>query len=248
MRKIPCSLAAFAALTSVGYAADLPARKEAPPVFASAPAFSWTGFYVGLNAGGAWNTSAWSDPAVPPVFASFNTNGSGFLGGGQLGYLYQTGQFVIGAEGQIDFTSMTGTTPSNGLATGPCFSAAGGVRSCNTKQTWVGSLNLRAGIAADRFLIYGTGGVAFTNYAFKFTVVAPATAGSWSGGQRAGWDIGGGVEYALTNNWIIGAEYKYYDFGRANGVCTGTGAIGGCPILGFRETESVLTARVNYKF
>ena len=105
-----------------------------------------------------------------------------------------------------------------------------------------------------------TGGVAFTNYKFSATQIPPAIipgTATWGGGARTGWNLGVGAEYALTNNWSIGAEWKYYNFGTKNGACA-SGVAGLCANYGFfgpatvrtnfRETENALTARVNYRF
>jgi outer membrane immunogenic protein len=103
---------AIAALTAVGtvaaQAADLPTRKEAPaPVFVPPP-FTWTGFYVGLNAGGIWSSGSRSATLFDPNYATdggvlnaafpggLGNGNAGFIGGGQAGYNWQTGAFVLG--------------------------------------------------------------------------------------------------------------------------------------------------------
>ena len=116
--RLMASIAA-AALTAVGaiaaQAADLPTRKEAPaPVFVPPP-FTWTGFYVGLNAGGIWGTGGTQTTlynAGFPLLTTYWPNGSlgggqsGFIGGGQAGYNWQTGMFVLGVETDFDWTSL----------------------------------------------------------------------------------------------------------------------------------------------
>ena len=100
--------AAFAA-----QAADLPTRKEAPaPVFVPPP-FTWTGFYIGLNAGGIWGSGSVSStlyangfPFLATEWPGGNFGGSqtGFLGGAQAGYNWQSGAFVFGVETDFDWT------------------------------------------------------------------------------------------------------------------------------------------------
>ncbi len=235
MRSILLVSAAATALTAgAAIAADLPNR-SAPPVFAAPIArsanFDWTGFYAGLNAGYGWNTSRWTAVA-PTVFTAFNNDGNGFVGGGQAGFNWQMNQFVFGLEGQLKYAGTRGSSL--------CAGTAGTV--CRTKQEWIGDIDARAGFAADRALIYATGGVAFTNYSFSNPTPA-ITAQTWGAGSRTGWTVGGGIDYAVTNNWIAGIEYKYYDFGSATSNSTPAGTI-----VRFKESESTLLGRISYKF
>ncbi len=227
MRRFVVALVSVTALSiGAASAADMPVK--APAVIASAP-YNWTGFYIGVNAGGAWNQSAWIDPAG--VNATFNTNGSSFLFGGHAGYNFQMGAMVLGVEGDVQWVRIN--------ANNQCLAVVGSV--CNTTQNAIGSIRGRIGYAGiDRVLLYATGGVAFTNYSFAETA---ALIQNWGSSSRAGWTIGGGIEYAMTKNWILGAQYSYYDFGsKTNG-----GGIGPVNVT-FKETESTLTARLSYKF
>lgn len=228
---IASSLGAVAMATSfTAMAADLPSRVAAPaPVLAAVPvAFSWSGFYAGLNAGYGWNYSRWS-PAAPPVFAAFRADADGFVGGGHVGFNWQMGQFVAGVEGMLDYSDMSGSAQ--------CSTFPGTV--CRTRQDWLGDINLKLGFAVDRALIYGTGGIAFTN--FKLTQPVGAPPADFGSHSRTGWTIGAGVDYAFTNNWVAGLQYKYYDFGSFNGSAAGTN-------VRFRETDHVLLAKISYMF
>lgn len=219
------AVALLLSTTSV-FAADLaPAPVEPIAPIAYAP-FDWTGFYVGVNVGGAWNDSKWSGFAAP----SFNTNGSGVIYGGQIGYNYQINQFVLGLEGDFNGSSVDKKNQ--------CSNVAGSV--CRTEQNWLGSIRARAGYAFDRLLIYGTGGVAFTDYDFSQTAALPQ---SWGSGSRTGWTAGLGVEYAITDHITAGVEWKYYDFGRK----TGSGGVAPAAVR-FNETENTVIAKLNYKF
>jgi outer membrane immunogenic protein len=230
MRKLLLASVAAAALSAPAFAADLPARSAPPAFTAPVPiAFSWTGFYAGLDAGYGWNESSWRNVGAP-VFANFNTDGDGFVGGGHIGYNYQINQFVVGLEGMINFTDIRGSALCSGVVG----------TNCRTKQDWLADINVRAGFAIDRALIYATGGVAFTEYGFDQTV-APTV--SWGNSSRTGWTIGVGLDYAITNNWIAGVQYKYYDFDSTtrNSSPAGTN-------VNFRNTENVILARISYKF
>lgn len=228
---IASSLGAVAMATSVtAMAADLPSRVAAPaPVLAPvAVAFSWSGFYAGLNGGYGWNNSRWS-PSAPPVFATFRADADGFVGGAQVGFNWQMGSLVAGVEGMLDYSDMSGSAQ--------CSTFAGTV--CRTRQDWLGDINLKLGFAVDRALIYGTGGIAFTN--FKLTQPVGAPPANFGSHSRTGWTVGVGIDYALTNNWVAGLQYKYYDFGSFNSTAAGTN-------VRFRETDRVLLAKISYMF
>jgi outer membrane immunogenic protein len=234
MKKFILAAAIFPLFSFAAFAADLPNTKG-PPTFAPPPpppAWTWTGFYVGVNAGGAFlDSHAASVPGLPP-FAPFSMNGSGFMGGGQAGFNYQFGQFVAGVEVGGDGLTVRGHNQ--------CSTTLG--TDCVTHQSVVGTFEGRFGFTPiDRVLIYGTGGGAVTR--FSFAQDLPAFQG-WNAGTRAGWTAGGGVEYAIPGtSLIVGVEYKFYDFGTMHGV----GGVAPTTI-DFRETESSVVGRLSYKF
>src|ERR1700684_936405 len=163
MKRILIASALALAAAAPAFAADLPPAAaplpRAPVAYVPAPpVFSWTGFYVGLNAGGAFGNSSWTTPAG--AVSSFSTIGA--LAGAQIGGNYQIGQFVIGAEGDIDWQNLRGAT-----ASGVCAPAA--IGGCAAASNWIATIRGRAGFAADRTLFYVTGGGAFAN-------VKPSTA------------------------------------------------------------------------
>src|SRR5215510_7635377 len=98
MKKILLALSAMAIGTAAASAADMPYKAPPPPL----PVFSWTGFYIGANIGGAWTNNRWTDTLFLTNFNNNNNNGR-FIGGGQIGGNYQIGQFVIGAEWDFDW-------------------------------------------------------------------------------------------------------------------------------------------------
>jgi outer membrane immunogenic protein len=246
MKKHVLSFLAATALTAVGVsaasAADLPVRAAPPaPVIAAVPVFTWTGFYVGVNAGYAWGSNNHNNDGFGSVFvpagtfpggfattsgtlsgfgAARNRNNDGFAGGGQVGYNWQFGSWVIGAETDIQGIAgnnhnndFFGVTPTFATATGPGLPPGvvvvpgGGVRNLD----WFGTVRLRAGVAFDRALIYATGGFAYGggggNNNFVF---------SNGSSTRTGWTVGGGVEYAFTNNWTAKIEGLYVNLGSGN--------------------------------
>jgi outer membrane immunogenic protein len=163
---------------------------KAPPVVA-APAYNWSGFYIGANGGGGWGTSNWNSAG--------SLNVSGAIIGGTAGVNWQMGHAVLGLEGDVDWSNLKGTTTS-------AFCPAG----CTTNNDWLATVRGRAGYAFDRFLPYVTGGVAVGD----IKASTPGFAGATQ--TNAGWTAGGGVELALTNNWTAKAEYLHVDLGNMN--------------------------------
>jgi outer membrane immunogenic protein len=201
------------AMAGPSSAADLPRGPyitKAPMYYA--PVFTWTGFYVGANAGYAWGNAAW---AGGPSFGT-----QGWLGGGTLGYNLQSGSFVWGLEGDIDY--------STNKATNPC---------CTTRNTWLGTARGRIGYALDRFMPYATGGAAFGGV--KMT---PAGGGSVTD-TRVGWTAGAGVEWAFLGAWSAKIEYLYVDLGSAD--CS----VAACGVTTkVKFNTNMIRTGVNYRF
>ncbi len=175
MKKILLSSVALLGLATGAVAADLPSRRAPAPIIAAAPIFTWTGFYVGVNAG-----YGWSDDDFDSVDLADNDDDGGFVGGAQVGYNYQIGSFVVGLEGDIQYAD---------------FGREGAfvvddVTYDIDRSDWFGTVRARAGVAFDRALIYATGGFAFAD-------------------DSNGWTVGGGVEYAFTNNLSAKIEGLY---------------------------------------
>ncbi|HEY4982925.1 MAG TPA: outer membrane protein [Pseudolabrys sp.] len=205
-------------------AADIPRRQAMParaPVYVTPP-YSWTGFYVGINGGGGWGHSDWSNR-----FGTADAKLSGGLVGGTLGYNYQVGQAVFGLEGDIDWSNIRGTA-SNGLCAGI---------NCETRNNWLGTARGRLGYAVDRFMPYVTGGAAFGD--IKAT---PAGFGSTTT-TKTGWTVGGGIEAALAGPWTAKLEYLYVDLGK--GSC-GAAVCGTATDVNFRT--NIVRAGLNYRF
>ena len=184
--------ALLAGVASSALAADLPSKKGPPPApVAYAPAFSWTGFYIGANTG--W---AFADPS-----SSNMPNASGGMIGGQAGYNYQIGQFVGGVEADLDYNA---ASHSHSTALG-------------TNKLSVGTMTterVRAGVAMDRALLFVTGGYAGVDVRGSFNNTSGLTGAQtvW----RNGGVIGAGLEYAFTNNISAKAEYLYMPFSSAS--------------------------------
>jgi outer membrane immunogenic protein len=184
------------AMSGAASAADIqrPVYK-APPAGVVAAPYDWTGFYVGGHVGYGWANKSWQDG-----FGLFGISheATGFLGGGQAGFNYQVGQFVFGVEGDMSWSGMSGST--NAFAS-----------TFNTDVDWTATLTGRAGLAFDRWLVYGKGGVAWARD--RFSTNFYTFPGTEVTDTRIGWTAGAGVEYAFAPQWSAKLEYNYMDFG-----------------------------------
>jgi len=200
------------------HAADLSVAPlyKAPPV-APLPAYNWSGFYLGVNGGGGWGSSNWSNAG------SFDLSGGQV--GGTAGLNWQAGHMVLGLEGDVDWSGVRGTGPA--LCPG-----------CATNNDWLATVRGRAGYAFDRFMPFVTGGLAVGD----IRATAPGFAGATQ--TNAGWTVGGGLEFALSNNWTAKAEYLHVDLGNMNCGFSCGAAAGNSVSL----REDIVRGGVNYRF
>jgi outer membrane immunogenic protein len=230
------ALAAVAALPA--RAADLTLPRGIPATSGYIPAqFFWTGFYLGAGIGGAFGTSTFTDPFSG---ATASPSLKGFLVSGVMGVNYQINAVVIGVES--DFTG----TFAKGSATVAVPPAPVTFDTLTTDVFWTGSVTGRVGWAFDRLLVYGKGGVGFSYD--RDTVDQSRSGGSAIGSTyRAGWTVGGGVEYALTEHWTGRLEYDYFKFPSKGFTFQGNTipTIGG-GLVGFNLNE--IKAIMAYKF
>lgn len=233
----------LAVLSGTALAADLPYRRA--PLVAVPAAFTWTGFYVGLNAGGALSDPSFTFGPGPTFGNAFPTlpvgspsarltrDSSSFTGGVQTGYNFQIGSFVFGEESDVNYLNMS-QRGSAAFAV-PAAVAPGGTfnTSLRSRVEGLSTHRLRVGFTPfERMLVYGTVGIAVAEV--RSTSVstfspAPGAAFDFIGRDstyRAGWVAGGGVEYALTNTVSLRGEYLHVDLGRESFASVGNGAAG----------------------
>jgi outer membrane immunogenic protein len=244
MRALLLSTVALATLAGSAFAADLPSRKEAPVYVAPPPAFSWTGFYVGADIGGAFASTSLTDTVLGLTSHSLDT--SGVMGGGYIGYNYQLNQnFVLGVEGDFQGTSASANygwnvaPPPINVAVLPSTNY-----SAKTSLDWLAAINGRVGVSYDRALFYAIGGAAWAGTSSSLTAVDSTGLFLWSGSKSdtlSGFDVGAGVEYAFTPNWVGRVEYRYYDFGNYNLIPVGQ-------VTPFRLDTSVNSVRVGLAY
>jgi outer membrane immunogenic protein len=226
--------------TGSAFAADL---RVPPPAYEPGP-YNWTGCYIGINAGGGYHTSSLLD------FDFTSGGGIGAVAGGQIGCNYQIKRFVVGIEGEGDWSDVN--TTLNEAETG--FSD-----NFTSKNKYNASAALRVGYAFDRLLAYSKIGVAVGGFSWSLTeneTTAPALSTTAAAAQTlAGLLLGIGFEYAITDRVSAKVEYDYMNFGDPTvsfaGSCTGAGcAVGGLPSLSETSNEVVQMVKVglNYKF
>lgn len=244
MRRLLLGSAALTAMSVAAFAADLPARGPAvapAPVYV-APIFTWTGFYVGLNAGVGFNSGSnnglravalpGADPAIIDAVDYVNAglvgvnrddNNAGFTGGAQIGYNWQFGAMVLGLEADINYLDRSRKNRDfTVVGTGDYQGYELDVTQGGGGSNWFGTIRPRIGVAFDRTMVYATGGLAYggshnrngavTLYDANDDVVA-----RWEGrrsGSNWGWTIGAGVEHAFSNNFSLKLEYLYVDLDR----------------------------------
>ena len=178
-RALFCATALLVA--TAAQAADLPRRQA--PAFVPPPSFTWTGFYLGLNAGviGADFSKA----------ARFIDGKAGFTGGVTAGYNHQISNIVLGIEGDYNYSGAGGRGPSPLVP----LLVRGELNS-------FGTIRGRLGVAFDRALLYGTGGYAFGNTKIDGGILGGSA-------TQHGYAVGGGLEYAFTQSISAKAEYLY---------------------------------------
>jgi outer membrane immunogenic protein len=216
MKKILLASVALFGFAGAASAADLPARAAPPvaPIIAAAPIFTWTGFYVGVNAGYGFVND---DRIFDPVFGYVgDDNEGGFVGGGQVGYNYQIGSFVVGLETDIQYADLGSRYRYNAALPG---------YEEDDSDDWFGTVRARAGVAFGQALIYATGGFAYAD-------------------NGNGWTVGGGLEYAFTPNLSAKIEGLYVNLDADDNVY-GPGATGGSDNSEFGVVRAGLNFRFN---
>jgi outer membrane immunogenic protein len=202
------------------------------------PGYNWSGFYLGLNVGAGWNRDRGPascvdnfgvlngpDCQVLPAGTTGAVSAAGVVAGGQLGYNWQYGRMVLGLEADFEGSGISGTSNVNGpfgfaVSAGPGDVALpAGAYTATEKLDWFGTLRGRLGYAAlDRALIYVTGGLAYGHISASTNFTAPNVGTIYPGDTSTtniGWTVGGGVEYAFTDDLSARVEGLYYDLGTA---------------------------------
>ena len=192
--------AALLALTGATHAADLgggyPSYKDETTPYVRQ--FNWSGAYVGAQLGYAWSDVDARDlDASVPNTDRYGYDVDGVIGGGYLGFNWQTQGVVLGLEADVEYTDLSDSGRGRNF---------GGLH--RTDVDWMGSVRGRLGFVADRALFYVTGGWAFADVDTRNSAL-----GISYSDIRHGWTLGAGTEYAFSDNLIGRLEYRYSDFG-----------------------------------
>jgi outer membrane immunogenic protein len=259
MTRLAVLVSAVAALIATrAFAADIPPN---PP--ATTPAYSWTGFYGGLNGGydlGA-NNNAGIDGCADPVgtglcryvaaggFSPIQLTPKGFMGGGQVGYNWQIANLVWGLE--ADFQG-SGIEASGTQTTEPPGFVAG-AETLQERLPWFGTVRGRLGVAVNKtWLLYATGGLIYGDVSSSATGTNLRSGLTGSGSNSSvqdGWTLGSGVEVALGGRWTTRLEYLYFDLGRESVTAIHTtGPVGDSVTISQAMAGQIIRAGLNYRF
>lgn len=235
MMRLLVATAALAALPLAGQAADLGAPRTPVAAAIAAPAFSWSGFYVGADIG-YWTSS--TNIYLPGPTFNGSPNPQGIKLGAHLGYRHQyANNVVVGIEGDLSWLGGTFREAT----------MAGSLNLWRVRATWDGSLRATLGYALDRALIYTTGGVSLIE-SRGCAINAPGTAcvipGVDLGGTRVGWTVGAGLAYAISPNVSVRGEYLYANYGTRNYPTPGL--VGG--VTSYRLDTHTFRLGVSYTF
>jgi outer membrane immunogenic protein len=215
--KLVVTTVAAALVSSAAFAADAVYSYDSVPAAPAVQAqqIDWSGAYAGVNAGYAGGKAK----AYVSGTEVGGLTGSGFVGGAQAGYNFQSGQVVYGVETDIQYSNVKAEAEILGNKAG-------------VKHKWVGTTRARVGYTpSESVMVYGTGGVAYG----KTKVYAGSDSLSKT---KVGWAAGAGVEYAMDSNVSLKTEYLYTDLGKVNVEDLGS----------VKFKTHTVRAGVNYKF
>jgi outer membrane immunogenic protein len=264
MKKWLTAFVAFGALMRPSLAADMWAPAYKAPPLPAPPVWSWTGFYIGANAGwigSSGNTisntgtdtgtgglgSALAAGLIP---GSIGLSDTGFIGGGQIGYNWQVGpSWVLGVEADFDGTSAKSSTAAAFPAAFPGDSTV-----YNRELDTLGTVRGRLGfLSSPGLLWYATGGLAYgetkIGSAFTCATCSPSGTTNQSSNTAVGWTLGGGVEWKFAPAWSVKAEYLYVDLGsQSNTISYNYGTSVSSLTSNLNERDNIVRLGINYMF
>jgi outer membrane immunogenic protein len=229
-------------------AADLPARTytKAPTVV---PVYNWTGCYIGVNVGGGSNRETYTNvnPNRLPNFDLGSERANGAMGGGQVGCDYQISNWVIGAQGMFDATGFKGSNhvvPAFGSSQFP------NIFDLSSSASWAATATARLGYAIEpQLLVYARGGAAWMRSSLNYAITGMGVVDTYTAAEtRAGWTIGGGLEYLIAPNWSISVEYIHMDFGSSTLTTQGVVVANGSEPIRISRQSDAVTLGVDYRF
>jgi outer membrane immunogenic protein len=224
----------FAAPLRSASAADLGLKAPMAPV----PQYSWTGFYIGGQGGYGWNYAEF-DNLAPAPFLNQEWSGDGGFGGGMIGANYELGasHIVVGVEGEYNGADLSGKSidpfGNSHSVTLKSFGSAGGRLGFDlTGPGW------------GKSLLYIVGGAAFGDASQTFTTGLAGPSVTFASGNTVGWAFGAGVEFAVTDHWLVRCEWRMYDFDIASFPANAVVPVA----YSTRDTLNTARLGVSYKF
>ena len=200
------------------HAADMAVKAPPPSVPVVAP-YDWSGLYLGGNFGGAWTSGSLNIPGN-----NFYGGLTEFIGGGQVGYNFQVGNFLYGVEGTFDWATFDHPTlpiPTLG----------------SVSQHWIATAAGRFGVVADKWLVYGKLGGGWVHS----TAEVNAFGQTWNGSStKGGWLVGAGLEYGFKPHWTVGLEYDFLSLANWTSATV--------PAVSLNRDVQMVMAKINYKF
>jgi len=233
----------FLIATSAGFAAAMPGAQAADmpikaPRYLEPAAASWAGWYIGAHAGAVWQNTQTDTlggvggKSFPFSLGSTSASNTGFIGGGQIGYNWQRGNFVFGLE--ADISGLTSKTSA-----GLLFYET---TTLESKIRWLSTVRTRFGLAVGDTMAYMTAGVAFGGVKNSINNFDDIPGANYSASKtKVGWTVGGGVEHMLNRNWTIGLEGLFVDLGKST-------VTGGTKTTRFSNQAVIGRLKLNYKF
>lgn len=261
MRRSLVALGLAAALCiGLGASAFAKTKHHPKPPDPPPPTWSWAGPYVGANLGYSWGSSPANATFVDSVGDFLGAAGStvhpdGVIGGGQIGYNWQFGNWVPGVETDIEGSGQRGSGTL--VCAAPCSQSGNAVTlSVTERLDWFGTVRGRLGwTVTPESMIYATGGLAYGRLNDSGTVTDTINTTSFSLSKiSAGWAAGGGFESHLTGNWTWKIEYLFLTLTEPSGqimtTIPSTNRAGGTnnPIYDPIFTDNILRAGLNYKW
>ncbi|BDA86024.1 membrane protein [Aureimonas sp. SA4125] len=274
MNRIPLILAATALSAAPALAADVIYDEPPAPMAVVAPAAGWTGVYIGIQGGGAFNpespddlglrTNGFAGPIIGGGVDAFGNNfdssfDSSFIGGAHIGYDYQMGSVVLGAI--LDINALDVTQTASAFSNTPAFYTA------ERGLDYLATARLRAGyLVTPSALAYVTGGVAYGEVDYGFSTDSPAVTGVNPAAivnqdeDDFGYTVGAGMEVLVTDNISFGAEYLYTNLGGGDSFTRLSGGPfdgSGTAVIAGNSTDftsggdfdfHTVTAKLSYRF
>jgi outer membrane immunogenic protein len=238
MRNLPLGTIGLVALSGSAMAADLPARTYNPPPPIVATIYDWTGFYIGANGGWGSSRNCWGVvPLAGVTIADGCASRSGGLFGGQMGYRWQSGQFVFGLEGQGDWANLSESRVS---VINPSFTTG-------VKVDALGLVTAQIGYASNASLFYLKGGAATTRNRLDVWSTATGINAASASSSRWGGAAGIGWEYGFSPNWTAGIEYDHLFMGDANNSFSVANPLLAGAANRISQDVDMVTLRFNYK-